>query len=95
MNMVARIIIAEVGVVMNPITIGHDVMTRSGTPKMMFNLERSTCTIENLGVNTHAMLTMLSCVHLKKGAWTASQGIILINMLTRMKMTKCHFLITS
>ena len=50
MNMVARIIITEVVIVMKPIAIGHDIMTRSKTPKMMFDLRRkSTCTIESPG----------------------------------------------
>ena len=65
MNVDVRIIIAEVVVIMNLITISHDVMMRSETPKTMFDLGRkSTCTIENPKVNTYIVLTMLSRIHL-------------------------------
>ena len=64
-NKATGIIIAEVMIVMNPISIDHDVMVKRKITGVTFDLERrSTCTIENLGVNTNAVLTTLSCVRL-------------------------------
>ena len=65
MSVAARFIIVKVVIVMNPITIGHDVMARNETPEKMIDLRRrSTYTIENLRVCTHTVLTTLSRAHL-------------------------------
>ena len=64
MNEAIKIIITKVVIIMNPINIDHDVMLRSKITEVTFDLGiKSTCTIENLGVNTHAVLTTWSRIH--------------------------------
>ena len=66
MNVATRIIVAEDVIIMNPISISHDVMVRREILEMTLDLgRRSTCTTKNLGVNIHIVLTMLSRIHFK------------------------------
>ena len=66
MNEAIGIIITEVVIVMNPISIDHDIRVRSKITQVMFDPgRRSMYTTKNPRVNTHTVLTMLHRVYLR------------------------------